>query len=215
MRPAIGKWFCFVLLIACFALPVTRSAAHFVYVFSLAQLFDEAEIVSALHVESVEPQFVAGKRCGARYGARVLRVFKPASPQGIPVAIQFGDRGGDGLSEGKDYLVTLKRVEDPQTVYDEIYGRGTRWSEVADVWHLPEGLSREEALAFLGCNGLNAALHYEIAWELAESDAKVPSPLPSEWPATIPRRADPAVAEQWIVSKDDLFAYLDALKQVK
>ncbi len=211
MHPAIGIWLRLALLVACVALPATRSAANFVYTFSLAELYDEAEIVAAVHIESVEPQFVAGKRCGARYGARVLRVFKPASPQGIPVAIQFGDRGGDGLSAGKNYFVTLKRIEDPETLYDEIYGRGTRWSEVADLWHLPEGLSREGALAFLGCNGLNAALHYEIAWELAEGDAKVPPPLPSAWPATIPKRADPSVAEQWIVSKPELFAYLDSL----
>jgi hypothetical protein len=215
MRPAIGAWVRLALLVVCIALPATRSAANFVYIFSLSQLYDEAEIVAALRIDSVEPQFVAGKRCGARYGARVLRVFKPASPQGIPAAIHLGDRGGDYLSEGKNYFVTLKRIQDPETLYGEMYGRGTRWSEVADVWHLPEGLSREEALAFLGCNGLNAALHYEVAWELAESDAKVPPPLPSAWPATIPKRADPSAAEQWIVSKDDLFAYLDTLKQVK
>ncbi|HEX9488709.1 MAG TPA: hypothetical protein VF930_00405 [Stellaceae bacterium] len=209
MRLAIGKWLRFTLLIACIALPATRSAANFVYIFSLSQLYDEAEIVAALRIDSAEPQFVAGKRCGARYGARMLRVFKPASPQRIPAAIQFGDRGGDGLSEGKEYFVTLKRIEDPETLYDEMYGRGSRWSEVADLWHLPEGLSRGEALAFLGCNGLNAALHYEIAWELAEGDAKVPPPLPSAWPATIPKRADPSVAEQWIVSKPEL--YLDSL----
>jgi hypothetical protein len=213
MRPA--KWLRFAPLIACIALPATRSAANFVYTSSLSELYDEAEIVAALRIDSVEPQFVAGKRCGARYGARMLRVFKPASPQGIPVAIQFGDRGGDALSKGKDYFVTLNRVNDPETLYDGMYGRGTRWPEVADVWHLPEGLSREEALAFLGCNGLNAALHYVIAWKLAGGDAKVSPPLPSAWPATIPKRADPSAGERWIVSKDDLFAYLDTLRQVK
>jgi hypothetical protein len=167
MRRAVGHWLRFALVIAGVVLPAAPSAANFVYTLSLKELYDEAEIVAALHIDNAEPQFVAGRQCGVRYDAHLLRVFKPTSPRALPV-IHFADRGGDELSAGQDYFVTLKRIEDPAALYAWTSGSYTRWSKLADLRRLPRGLSREEALAFLGCNGLNAALHHEIAWVLAD-----------------------------------------------
>ena len=213
MQRAVDIWLRFALVIAGIALPATRSAANFVYTLSLAELYDEAEIVAALHIDNVEPQFVAGRHCGTRFDAHVLSVFKAASPQKSLVQIQFGDRRGDSLAAGRDYFVTLKHIEDPETLYGKTRGGGTGWSQMADLRHLPEGLSREEALAFLRCNGLNAALHSEVAWTIADRSIVVTTPLPSEWPASIPKRPDPSVPSQWIVSKPELLAYFRSLRR--
>lgn len=213
MPLAIGTWLRFALLVAVIGLPATPSAANFVYTYSLSQLFDEAEVVATLHIDSVEPQFVAGRHCGARYDAHVLSVFKAASPQEVPVQVQFGDRGDDRLSAGKDYFVTLKRIENPETLYDKTRGGDAGWSAAADLRHLPEGLSRQDALAFLRCNGLNAALHSEVAWALADRSIVVTTSLPSEWPASIPKRPDPSVPSQWIVSKPEFLAYFESLRR--
>jgi hypothetical protein len=213
MRRSAGIWLRFALVIAGVALPAAPSAANFVYTLSLAQLYNEAEIVAALHIDNLEPQFVGGRQCGIRYDAHLLHVFKPTSPEGLPAAIQFADRSDDELSANNDYFVTLKRIENPEALYAKTSGSYTRWSKLADLRRLPQGLPREEALAFLGCSGLNAALHHEIAWVLADDSVVVTSSLPSSWPASIAMRPDPSVSEQWIASKPELFAYFDSLRR--
>jgi hypothetical protein len=206
MRPAASRWFERGLLIAYIAFLATPSVAHMVWVASLAEIYQEADILAAIHIDDAEAEFSSGRECGTRYRATIVRAFKTGAPDSGPAQLRFGHR--DGLSPGKQYLAVLRHYGDANKIYDIYHGIELTGA----LWVIPKDLPKAAALEFVTCNGLLPGLDYDGAWEIGAEGVIMEAPLPSSWPESVHKQRGKPGGGAWIVSKEDLFAYLDTLK---
>jgi hypothetical protein len=207
MLSAAGKMLgCALLIGAVLFLQAQRPSANMIWVAPLEQIYEEADSVVAVRIDSAQPEFSSGRECGTRYWATIVRVFKTRAQDSGSSQIRFGHRGG--LSPGKQYLVTLRHYDDPKEIYDVYHPDALPDA----VWVIPTDLSEARALEFIKCNDLLPGLDYDGAWEIGEKGVTMPGPLPSAWPQPIRKERRESDRGNWIVSKDDLFAYLDTLK---
>lgn len=206
MRPVANRRFEHALLIACIAFIAPPSVAHIVWVDSLAEIYRETDMLAAIYIDDAEAEFSFGRECGTRYRATIVRAFKSEPQDGGAAQLRFGHRSG--LKSGKQYLVMLRHYADADKIYDTYHD--VDWPGA--LWVIPKDLPKAAALEFIRCNGLLPGLDYDGAWEISDKAVIMESPLPSSWPPSIGKEREAPDSGTWLVSKDDLFAYLDSLR---
>jgi hypothetical protein len=210
MVSAVGKIVgCAVLVGAVLLWPAQGPSANMIWVAPLEEIYEEADSVVAVRIDSAQPEFSSGRECGTRYWATIVRVFKMRAQDSGSSQLRFGHRSG--LSPGKQYLAVLRHYGDANKIYDIYHDIDLPGA----LWVVPKDLPKAAALEFIRCNGLLSGLDYDGAWEIGAKGIIMEAPLPSSWPESIPKQRGEPDRGAWIVSKDDLFAYLDTLKQVK
>src|SRR5260370_7875269 len=106
MRPAASRWFERALLIAYIAFLATPSVAHMVWVASLAEIYQEADILAAIYIDDAEAEFSFGRECGTRYRATIVRAFKTGAQNSGSAQLRFGPRDGPSPAHtSRSYLL--------------------------------------------------------------------------------------------------------------
>jgi hypothetical protein len=169
---------------------------------SLESRFAAAGMVAVLRVDDIQPVYVENDRCGFRYTATILKLFKGTGS--AYEQVQFGRFLG--LELDKTYLALLDDDNDPEAIY----------RSMRDENHLPDvkdEAEKKQVMSKVMCNGLVPGLGFNewYTWPIVVNYVIVTGLLPADMPGDV--RVYPTDSSQWWLQKQDLFSYLDALGQ--
>jgi hypothetical protein len=174
---------------------------------SFADRMSESQIVAVVEIEAATPEYAEDRVCGTRYAAKIVAGVKYAAQDRAATAIAFGRDAG--LTRGHRYLLFFTYSQSADQVYERF---STLPRGVIALRPFPSGLSKEQALAYIRCNGLVPGYSFtpwEGLYEVDGSSVFMGEPMPSPWPPSV--RRDQVAPGTWSVDLEELLSYMRSL----